>query len=185
MRAKPKPFVRPIPGRIIGAALPCALVLSSLLPAQTASYSFVGRDCGNSSTQMLDVIGTPKLGSTFYMVISGSYMGPWQAWTLNFLFTGASNKNFFSLKLPFDISALSYGNHTFCGVLRNDVISVFRAPNLVPRVKVPFPVPNDRSLLGVSIYHQAFRIMGFYNPRYTTWRYLYDISRGGHGVIGT
>lgn len=178
-------FLAVTKARVVGCALFCSLLFTSVLASQTASYTFVGKDCGSSSTQMLEVLGTPKLGSKFEMVISGSFTVSTTAWTLNYLFTGFSNKHFGHLKLPFDIAPLSQQYHKFCGILRSDVHLVFLAPNLIPRVKVPFTVPRDRSLLGLSVFHQAFRILGLYDMRTTTWTYYYDISRGGHGIIGT
>ena len=172
-------------GLILGASsLPSQIALSQTAPSQTATYSFVGKDCGSSSIQMLEVQGLPKLGTTFYLVTSGSNSSNPIAWTANFLFTGFSNKNFRGLNLPFDLSRLSRLRNTFCGILRNNIFVVDIAPELVPRHKFPFIIPNDRTLLGIKFFNQAFRLKGFFDLRKQQWTYFYDISRGGEAVVG-
>ncbi|GEM_PF-6506844 len=161
------------------------LLEAPTLKGQAASYSFVGKDCGNSSVQMLEVQGVPKLGTTFFLITSGSNHSNPIAWTSNFLFTGISNTNFGGLKLPFDLAKLSTVRNTFCGILRNDILVVNLAPEGIPRPKYPIVIPQDKSLIGLRFYHQAFRLMGFYDLRTQRWTYFYDISREGIAVVGT
>jgi hypothetical protein len=97
----------------------------------------------------------------------------------------SSQKRFGNLPLPFDLAKLTTVRNTFCGILRNDILLVELAPELVPRPKFSISIPKDKSLLGLRFYHQAFRLMGFYDLRTQRWSYFYDISRGGKAVVGT
>lgn len=176
--------------RLAFTAAAAALLFPAALAAQTASYTFFGTP---SQSCPLGVQGTPKLGTTYHLIVRpGWTFGNVIATT--FLYTGVSNTKFAGYTLPLPLESLSHCRRwdrnvcvdtvTFYGSLltSSDWLGVVPfSPQ--KEILVPCTVPNDAALLGVSYYQQAFTydsgVNGFFFVR------SFHFSRGGHGVIGT
>ena len=168
--------------RLVLSAVAALLFVPATLTAQKASYTYVGtgaRTCKASLT--LVAVGLPKIGSkTFGIQVYASWGIP-SDYAIGWLLTGFSNKKFGGLTLPFDISVVG---PSFEGLLRNSIEIVQPGPpgQRNTLVTIPFPIPNDQSLLGLSFYQQVL-LQSSTTVRPGCW--LYSLSRGGHGVIGT
>jgi hypothetical protein len=101
----------------------------------------------------------------------------------SFLFTGASNRSFGGVPLPFDISHLSSGREVFCGHLLTSsefFIEAARVMGLPVLVQLQIPIPNDPALVGASIYQQVLSV-----SFWSQWDgSMTGLGHGGHGVIG-
>ena len=157
------------------SGLAAVLLLPAALSAQTASYTFFGPSCTTRNVHF-KVFGTPRIGQSFQIeapaVFSrGDFAGG--AW----ITTGPTR-----LSRPLDISVLTRPGHSFCGFLLTSISILHPTPYVWSggNVKVTYPVPNDRSLLGLRFYQQVLGWEWKHNQGYR-----YTLSRGGHGVIGT
>lgn len=178
--------------RLFLSALVAALFVPACLTAQKASYTFFGTGCQNKNSKELvlfGVRGRPKLGGAFYVRAYSSFWSgllSWPTGTTHFIITGFSNKNFATLRLPFDTSVLTrMPIFNWCGHLRTSIISIHQIPRTKPPsvVETAFYVPNDRMLLGLHFFQQVWELQWSEPPAPLSRYHLF--SRGGHGVIGS
>jgi len=134
------------------AAAVLAAVCHAPVTAQTASVTYYGATkCSGSPS--FSITGLPRLGAGIRIVTAGSVRYPGGG-SQNTLLIGLSDQNMGGLKLPIDISTLSF---QWCGLLLNSNEVWLPVTTPAPSVSIPFTVPKNPAILGVSVYIQALR----------------------------
>lgn len=171
-------------------ALAAGFLLPGALVAQTASYTFFGT---SSPDAPLSAKGTPKLNSTFHLVVRGG----WAVGNIivrTFIHTGVSRTQLGPYRLPLPLEGLSHCRRpspigcldrvTFTGWLLTSSDLLLTVPySSEKETAVPIAIPNDQALLGVNFYQQSFVYSDGVNGPYRVREFHF--SRGGHGLIGT
>ena len=166
--------------RSLHLSLLAAVLFVHSAPAQSASYAYFGAGVGCSSPP-LTVSGLPTLGGTFSVQTWSSVGTPgFSGWSLTMVATGFSNQDWGGVPLPYTLPFAPA-----CGsvLVSPDVLLPVPATNPGGFASVPFAVPNDASLLGMTFYQQVPRLytscmkMGCFGP-------FLQLSVGGQGVIG-
>jgi hypothetical protein len=152
--------------RLTRIACVAALLCSSTLEAQSASYTFFGTGCGNPTASPFLAAGLPQLGGRVDVTTFGSWFG-----ITRFVLTGFSNTSWGGVPLPLPVPGA-------CGSLlvSGELVSLvpFCSNGHLHR-SVSLPIPNDASLLGLVFYQQGVGIVGG----------AMEFTRGGRGQIGT
>ena len=144
-----------------------ALMIGGSVSAQQASYTYIPQPGGPYYPICLTALNAPKVGSTLQLSVCGPIGGSTQNLS-TYLLTGVSNPN---LDLsPLRIAGILYSS--------GDVMTYIPYGSSYYYSVVSIQIPSNASLLGQEFWQQVLSI--------TSWRYgsLYNLSRGGHGVIG-
>lgn len=149
--------------------------------AQKASVTYYGKACQHY-VSAFKIIGLPQLGKTVSIqTVSGAYGAGWSSNVQIML--GVSNTSAGGLRLPLDASYFNVGMSVFCGWLLQSVdlrIPVPTFKNTPKTVWIPFQVPNDASLVGVTVYAQVLRRA---RGDVSFWT-RYDLSEAARLVVG-
>ena len=158
-----------------GAALLGAVLLNgAVVNAQSASYTVFGSPCVPFLAFPYFIPqGVPKLGSTMQVRVASS-----TPQTLSFMVTGGSRTQWGGLTLPTQLAVPGF--QPSCGLLLTSIDLVIRAPTRpsVEPVAIPFVIPNDTTLVGLSYYQQC---MVFSSDPLSSF---VSLSVAGHAVIG-
>ncbi len=162
--------------RAIVLSILAVILLTPMLSAQTASYSYFGT--GYSATPPFLVTGTPTLGGTITVQTHGTYSGLFEIGQ-SVLIIGISDEIWGPLSLPFNLTGVG-------GPLLVSVDLLIPVPTaLYPAtlVSIPVAIPNDPILLGLHFYQQVVQV------HQTCFKFgcspaTVSLTRGGHGVIG-
>ena len=136
---------------LLAATLVLALAHSPL-NGQSASVTYYGNTVCSGSPAF-SVSGLPRLGSTIRVITDPSVRYPTGS-SQNSLLLGLSDQNAGGVKLPFDLSSLTF---LWCGLLLNSNEVWVSVPTGTSPMTMPFTVPNDPRILGASVYVQALR----------------------------
>ena len=159
--------------RLISALV--AISLPTFAAAQTGSYNYYGTGCPTASPFSVD--GVPKLGTAITVKCYGSYSSFFSQ-TYRLLLTGFSKDQMGGTKLPL------YG--LGCGPLLTSSELVWLVPfagTPTTIVSIPFPIPDDSGLVGLSFYQQVLELSRNCGKiGCGAWRISF--TRAGHGQIG-
>ena len=150
------------------------LALPSALVGQQASYTVFGAPCVPFLGFPYFVPqGLPKLGATMQLQVASS-----TSHSLSFLVTGASRTQWGGLALPAQL--VVPGFRPSCGLLHTSIDIALPVPSRasVQPVPMPFVIPNDSTLAGLSYFQQC---MVFSSDPVAS--YL-SMSAAGQAVIG-
>jgi hypothetical protein len=135
--------------------------------AQAASYTYFGTNqCSVPLSATL-----PRIGKTFQVTILGSWSNP-SSWCNSYLFTSFQKRS-----APASLAFLNGSCSTGCGELLIGAESVILAD---ASGTVPFTIPNDPNLVGVTFYQQALRQANYWFNCVVH----HGLSNAGMGTIG-
>ncbi len=165
-----------------------ALTFAAAASAQAASYTLFGTNCSTGRIMTVAgatpfaAIGTPRLGTTFYIRTEGTANYPTGVRRIVFLLTGSSNQSAGPLRLPFQIGP-GNSRRKACGFLYTSGEVAIRVPHVRDwrnPIDIPIAVPNSTTLLGGVFYQQVVTTESTsFGPQYGV-----QLSRAGKGVIG-
>ncbi len=169
-----------------------ALVLSSTVSAQQASYTYIDQPPQYQvpGAPLLEALNTPKIGTTFQIQVTstgGYYPVPCfgfpGGYAITFHYTylllGASNP---AVEIPFFV--LGGSGWFWGGFLFSSGEIVLPTPYGPPVVPMSIPIPNDLSLIGIPFFQQVVQDSQSESCFIRGSRRTISLSRGGHGVIG-
>jgi len=129
------------------------LLVGSLLPAQAASYTNFGQGCGFPPIMLrASATNPPRLGSTCWVYAASPAWFQYWTWTTNLLVNGMSSTAWRGTPLPIAIP------HRYPWSPGSPACNLLVAAEVVVPTSqgtmVPFAVPNDSRLIGVTLYQQ-------------------------------
>jgi V8-like Glu-specific endopeptidase len=146
-----------------------ALQASACAGATPAAYGTFGAGCaGSNGVDTLSATGTPKLGASFNVNLTGG-----AASSFGVQFFGVSNTTWLAIPLPFAIPGSAS-----CSLLCSGEIMRAYATSAAGGASVVHTVPSDPSLIGGVVFHQNVTADGAAPVGVTT-------SNGGRGTFGT
>ena len=156
------------------------LLLAPVCAAQTASYSYFGTGCSVNLTwaspSQLTALGTPKLGSVITLQYSSGYPRNPRMNRVVTLLTGVSNSQ--ALGRPLPLYVVGHPGSPCLLLCSPDIVQPLGGQN----VTIGMGIPNNPSLLGLTLYQQFYAL---YRDNFGSWEQWYQFSNGGMMVIGT
>lgn len=144
---------------ILQAVLPLmSLTLTSVLAAQTATYSVQGQACpgSNGKTPVISNQGLPQLGVTFRITLADA-----AASVTAYMTVGDSTTQWGSFRLPYEMTPLGAPG---CRIYANSIHTFQLTTRGTGTASCPLTVPNNPVLIGVKFFNQFLVMDAAANP---------------------